>query len=58
MITKQRFKMKQKSKLPTKNKFIQIRVNEEQYNLIKKVSKDQNKSVSELIIQYFESFQK
>lgn len=50
--------MKQKSKLPTKNKFIQIRVNEQQYNLIKKVSKDQNKSVSELIIQYFESFQK
>lgn len=50
--------MKQKSKLPTKNKFIQIRVNEDQYNLIKKVSKDQNKSVSELIIQYFETFQK
>lgn len=47
--------MKTKSKLPIKSKFIQIRVTEQEQQMIKQTSKSLNKSVTQIILEHFKS---
>lgn len=51
-------KMKEKTKAQTKNKFIQIRVTEDEFQIIKSVSKKLNKSVTDIIKEYFKELHK